>query len=132
MEVFCSPAAEDTNYKSNTSSEAVTRSTEDKDESDVSTLRAEPSVVTTALIVTGVLLVCALGGGLILVKLVKRLRKRPKTHEYCDVYAPRASYASIQSYAAVGSVSTYVSVQSDRDVDSDSRNATGYSYAAFQ
>jgi len=35
--------------------------------------------VTTTLIVIGVLLVCAIGGGLILVKVVKRLRKRPKT-----------------------------------------------------
>ena len=47
--------------------------------------------MTTTLIVIGVLLVCAIGGGLILVKVVKRLRKRPKTPEYCDVYAPSAS-----------------------------------------
>jgi len=42
-----------------------------------------------SLIVNGVLLVCAIGGGLIFAKVVKRLRKRPKTPKYCDVYAPR-------------------------------------------
>jgi hypothetical protein len=91
-----------------------------------------PSVVTTTLIVTGVLLVCAIGGGLILAKVVKRLRKRQKTPEYCDVYAPRVSYISFHSYAEVNSVSSYVSVQSYAEISSDGRNATGYSYVAVQ
>ena len=56
-----------------------------------SALVGDPSVVTTTLIVTGVLLVCAIGGGLILAKVVNRLRKRPKTLEYCDVCAPSAT-----------------------------------------
>jgi hypothetical protein len=66
------------------------------------------------------------------VKVVKRRRNKQKTPEYCDVYAPRASYVSINSYAEVGAGPSYVSVQSNTDVDSDSRNATGYSYAAVQ
>jgi hypothetical protein len=98
-----------------------------------------PSVVTTTLIVTGVLLVCAIGGGLILTKVVKRRRNRPKTPEYCDVYAPRASYVSVHSYAEVGEGSSnvtvqtyadtgkrpsYISVQSYADVGLDSSNVT--------
>jgi hypothetical protein len=86
-----------------------------------------PSVVTTALIVTGVLLVCAIGGGIMLVKVVKRCRNKQKTPEYCDVYAPRASFVSVHSYAEVS-----FSVQSHADVISDSRIGTGYSYAALQ
>ena len=95
-------------------------------------LEGGPSLVTITFIVSGVLLVCAFGGVIILVRVVKRRRNRPKTPEYCDVYAPRASYVSVHSYAEVGAVSSYVSVQSDTDVDSDSRNATGYSYVAVQ
>ena len=92
------------------------------------------SVVTITLIVTGVLLVCTIGGGIILVQVVKRRRNKPKTPEYCDVYAPRASYVSVHSYAEVlvGARSSYVSVKSYTDVDSDSRNATGYSDVAVQ
>ena len=91
-----------------------------------------PSVVTITLIVTGVLLVCAIGGGIILGIVVKRRRNRRKTPEYCDVYAPRASYVSIHTYAEIGEGPSYVSVQSHTDVDTDSRNATGYSYVAVQ
>jgi hypothetical protein len=82
MEVFCSQSPEDMNYKSNTSSEAVSHSTEQKDESEVSAKVGGSSVVTTTLIVIGVLLVCAIGGGIILVIVVKRRRtdrKRPNT-----------------------------------------------------
>jgi Leucine-rich repeat (LRR) protein len=61
-----------------------------------------PSVVTTTLIVIGVLLVCAVGGGITLAKMVKRRRNKPKTPEYCDVYAPRASHISLHSYEEVG------------------------------
>jgi hypothetical protein len=132
MEVLCSQTAEDMNYKSNTSFEAVSLSTEHKDESEISAKVGGSSAVTTTLIVIGVLLVCAIGGGIILVRGVKRRRNRQKTPEYCDVYAPRTSYVSIQSYVEVGAVSPNVSVQSYTDVDSDSRNATGYSYVAVQ
>jgi hypothetical protein len=127
IEEFCSQVAEDMNYKSNTSSESVRAGTENKDESAVSRQSGGLSVVTTTLIVTGVLLVCVVGG-IILVRVVMRRRTRPKAPEYCDVYAPRASYVSVQSYAEVGAMSSYVSVQSDTDVDADSRNSTGYSY----
>jgi Leucine-rich repeat (LRR) protein len=61
-----------------------------------------PSVLTTTLIVTGVLLVCALGGGLILTKVVKKLSTREKTSEYCNVYAPRASNISLHLYEEIG------------------------------
>jgi hypothetical protein len=67
MDVFCS---EDMNYKSNTSSEPVIQRIRRKDESDISDNVGGPSVGMTALIVTGVLLVCAVVGGIILVKLV--------------------------------------------------------------
>ena len=52
---------------------------------------------------TGALLVCAIGGGIILAIMVKRLRNKLKTPEYCDVYIPRASYVSINSYEEVSS-----------------------------
>jgi hypothetical protein len=87
-------------------------------------------VLTTTIIVTGVLSLCAFGGVLILVMLLKGLRKRPKTFEYCDVYAPSATYISVQSYAEVSSGASYVSVQSYADVGSESRYATGYSCVA--
>ena len=116
MEEFCCEVTDDMNCKSNTSSEAtedmkcksnttletVSSSTEHKDENEVSVNVGSPSVVTTSLIVTGVLLVCAVGGGIILVKVVKRRRNKPQTPEYCDVYAPRASYVSVEPYAVVG------------------------------
>jgi hypothetical protein len=91
-----------------------------------------PSVATTTLIVIGVVLVCTTGGGIILVKVVKRCRNKQKTPEYCDVYAPRALYVSIHSYAEVHVGEGSQSVQSYTDVDSDSRNATEYSYVAVQ
>jgi hypothetical protein len=77
--------------------------------------------------VTGVLLVCAYGGGLNLAKVVKRRRNRKETPEYCDVYAPRASYVSVNlyaeivqrpshvtnlSYADIGKRPSYITVQS--------------------
>jgi len=40
--------------------------------------------------------------GLILAKVAKRLRKRQKTPDYCDVYTPRASNISLHSYEEVG------------------------------
>jgi len=85
MEEFCSKVAED--RKTNTSSEAVRPSTEHNDECEVSTQSGFPTAVKITLIVTGVLLVCAIVGGLILAKVAKRLRKRQKTPDYCDVYA---------------------------------------------
>jgi hypothetical protein len=60
-----------------------------------------PSVLTTTLTETRVLLICSIGGGLILAKVLKRLRKRPKASEYCDVYAPKASHISVHSYAEI-------------------------------
>ena len=90
---------------------------------------------------TGVLLICAIGGGLILVKLVNRRKNKQKTTEYCDVDAPNASQISLhlyaevgagpshvtdQSYADIGRRPSYISVQSDADVGSGSNNATEY------
>jgi hypothetical protein len=75
-----------------------------------------PSIVTTTLIVAGVLLVCGIGGGLILAKLMKRLRKRQKTPEYCDVYAPRSSYVSVHSYAEIVAGPSHVTDESYADV----------------
>jgi hypothetical protein len=75
-----------------------------------------PCVVTTPLIVTGVLLNCAIGGCVILVKVVKRPRNKPKTPEYCDVYAHRASYVSMHSYAEVGAGTSNVTDQLYADV----------------
>jgi hypothetical protein len=106
-----------------------------------------PSVVMTSLIVIGVLLVFAIGGGLILAKVVKRRRNRPKTPEYCDVYAPRASHVSVQSYAEVitgpsyitvqtyadvGKRPSYISVQSYADVGIDSNDVTEYANVEVQ
>ena len=54
MEVFCS---EDINYKSNTNFEAVSSSTEHNNKTEVSAKVGGPFVVTTTLIVIGVLLV---------------------------------------------------------------------------
>jgi hypothetical protein len=147
IEVFCSKSEEDMKYKSNTSYEDVSPITEHEEKSEISNKGGGPSEITTALIVIGVLLVCALGGGLILVKVVKRLRNKPKTPEYWDVYGHRATYVSIQSYADVGSRPSYVSVQSYADVGSepshisvqsyadigsDRSNSTGYTYVAVQ
>ena len=93
----------------------------------VNTKNGGPSIITTALIVSGVVLVCAVGGGLILTKVVKRRQKRQKTPEYCDVYAPRASHVSDhlyeevvlgpkndadETYAVVGRRLSYISVHS--------------------
>jgi len=58
MEEFCNQTVEEMNKNSNTSSEAVSPSTERNDESEVSTQRGGPTVVKITLIVTGVLLVC--------------------------------------------------------------------------
>jgi hypothetical protein len=98
MEEFCCEVTEDINNKSNTFFETVRSRTEHKEENEVCAKAGGLSVVTTTLIVTGVLLVCAIGGGIVLVKVVKRRRKKSKRPEYCGVYAPRASYISVQSY----------------------------------
>jgi len=54
--------------------------------------------------------------GLILAKAAKRLRKRQKTLDYCDVYAPRASHISIHSYEKVGVGPSLVTVETYADV----------------
>jgi hypothetical protein len=89
--------------------------------------------------VIGVLLICAIVGGLILARVLKGRRNKPKTLDYCDVYAPTASHISLysyaevgagpsqvtfQSYADVGRRPPYRSVQSYAYVGSDSNNAT--------
>jgi hypothetical protein len=102
---------EDMKKISNTSSEAFSPGTGRKEESGVNTKNGGPSVVTTTLIVTGVLLVCAVGGGLILAKVVKS----QKTPEYCDVYAPRASHISLHSYEEIVLGPTHVTDQSYAD-----------------
>jgi hypothetical protein len=116
MEEFCSQVAEDMNKESNTSSEPVSPRTERKKESGVNTENGGPSVVTTTLIVTCVLLFCAIVGGLILAMFVKRQRNRQKTPEYCDVYAPSASQISLHLYAEIGTGPSHVTDQSYADV----------------
>jgi hypothetical protein len=87
---FCPQVVEDMNKKIDKSSESVSLNTEHEDESVVSTQSGGPSVVTITLILVGVVLVCAVGGGVIWVRVNKGRRDRPKTPEYCDVYAPSA------------------------------------------
>jgi ABC-type sugar transport system permease subunit len=139
MEEFCSQVSEDVNKKFNTSSEYVSPRTECKKESVVNIENGGPSVITTTLIVTVVLLFCAIVVGLILAMFVKRWRNRQKTPDYCDVYAPSASQISLNLYAEVGTGSShltdhfyaddgrkpsYISVLSDADVGSERDNAT--------
>jgi hypothetical protein len=57
-------------------------STGHKDESEESANVGGTSVVTITLILIGVLFVCAIGGGIILVRVVKGRRDRQKTPEY--------------------------------------------------
>jgi hypothetical protein len=71
----------------------------------------EPSVLTTTLIVIGVLLVCAIVLGLILAKVVNCRRKRPKTPEYCDVYAPTASDISHCLYEYIDAGPSHITDQ---------------------
>ena len=63
MEEFCSQVVKEMNKKSNISSEPVSPRTGGKEESGVNTENEGPSIVTTILNVTGVLLLCAVGGG---------------------------------------------------------------------
>ena len=116
LDVFCSLDAEGMNNKSNTSDKVVNPRKERNEESGVNTKFGGPSVIYTTLIVTGVVLICAVGGGIILTKLVKRLRKRRKTPEYCDVYAPGASHVSDHLYEKVGSGPTHDTVETYADV----------------
>ena len=116
LEGFSSQVAEDMNYKSKTSTEAVSSSTERNEEIGVNSKNRGPSIITTALIVSGVVLVCAVGGVLILTKVVKRRQKREKKPEYCEVYALRASYVSDHLYEEVGSGPTHDTVETYADV----------------
>jgi hypothetical protein len=130
MDVFC-PAV-DMNYTYNTSPGTLSPGTERNKESDVSTQSGSPSVLTTALIVFGVLLVCAVGGGLFLAKVLRKRTNIPDPPEYCDVYPPRSSYDSVHSYAYVDSRRSSIPIYSYIDVRPDSNNATGYSYVSVQ
>ena len=60
---------------------------------------------------------------------MKRRKNRPTTPEYCDVYAPRASYVSVHSYAEVGAGPSYVTVQSYADIGKRSSYISVHSYA---
>jgi len=102
------------NIKSNTSFETVRSRAEHNGENEVGAKDGGLFLVKTSLIVTGVLLVCAIGGGIVLVKVVKRRRNKSKTPEYCDVYAPSTSYVRLPSYEEVGSGSSYISVHSSQ------------------
>ena len=82
----------------------------------VNTKNGGSSVIMIPLIVTGVVLVCVVGGGLILTKVVKRRQKREKTPEYCDVYPLRSSYVSDRLYEEVGSGPTHDTVETYADV----------------
>jgi flagellar basal body-associated protein FliL len=86
IEEFCPQVVEDMNKKFNTNSEAVSLNTENKDESAVGTQSRGSSLVTITLIVVGVVLICAVGGGVIWVSVVKGRRDRPKTPEYSEIY----------------------------------------------
>jgi hypothetical protein len=116
IEEVCSQVPGDMNNETTTNSEIVSTSTEHMGEHEISTLSGGSSVFTTTLIVTGVLLVCAIGGGLILAKLVKRLRKRRETSEYCDVYPPSASYVPVHLYEEIGGGTSLVEIQPNTDV----------------
>jgi hypothetical protein len=129
IEEFCSKLPEDMKNRSNTSSEAVSPVTEHEKETEVSTKGGGLSVITTALIVIGFLLVCLFGGGLILAKMVTRLRNRPKVPEYWDVYGPRTSCVSIHSYADVGSGPPNISVESYAEVGRGPSHVSVESYA---
>jgi Leucine-rich repeat (LRR) protein len=59
------------------------------------------SVLTTALIVAGVLVVCGIGWILVLVKVAKSRSSRPQTPEYCDVYPRRSTNIPLHLYEAV-------------------------------
>jgi len=126
MEEFCSQVAEDMDNESKRSSEVVSTSTEHKGESEVSAQSGGPSVVTTVLIVTGVLLVCAICGGLILAKVVKRRRNRAKTPIKCDVDDPRPSHISVNSYAEIGAGSSQITDQFYADVGKRPPYITGH------
>jgi Leucine-rich repeat (LRR) protein len=76
----------------------------------------EPSVLTTTLIVFGVLLVGVIGWGLFLAKVAKCRRKRPNTTECSDAYPPRASHVSLHLYEEVGEGPSYVTDETYADV----------------
>jgi Leucine-rich repeat (LRR) protein len=124
MEGFCSQPADDRNY---TSRVAPSPDKERKEESEVSKPSGSPFILTITLIVSGVVLVCAIGGGVILVKVVKKRRNKPNNpeYEYDDVYVPRASYISVHSYEEVGpgrfsnSDYSYADVRSDSNMQQD-------------
>jgi hypothetical protein len=102
MEVFCSPVAGD-------------------NPTNVGGL----SVLTTALIVTGVLMVCAIVGGLMLVKVLKKRRNIPNNSEYDKVYDPGPSQFSDHLYddgdsgKFSNSVHSYTDVRSDSNMEQD-------------
>jgi ABC-type dipeptide/oligopeptide/nickel transport system permease component len=75
-----------------------------------------PFVVTIALIVNGVLLICAIGMGLILIKLLKKKRKQQKTTKYCDVNSSSAPHISLNLYAERGAGPSQVTAQSYADI----------------
>jgi hypothetical protein len=108
--------AEDVNKGSNTSPEADSPSAGYKEDSEVSATDEGPSVVTIALIVTGVLLLCAVGGGLIVATVMKRRRNRPATPKEDDVYAPGASNTSLHLYEVVGEWPSHFTDQTYADV----------------
>jgi Leucine-rich repeat (LRR) protein len=85
------------------------------------------SVLTTALIVAGVLVVCGIGWILVLVKVAKSRRIRSQTPEYCDVHPRRAtniplhlfeevragpSHVKDQTFENVGKTPSYISIHS--------------------
>jgi Leucine-rich repeat (LRR) protein len=88
---------------------------------------ASPSVI-TALVVAGVLLVCLLvGGGFIVVHLVKKSKKRSVQTEYWDVYAPRTD-VSQPEYCEPYALGTDVSVRPSSQPNSFSGYATERGY----
>jgi hypothetical protein len=73
------------------------------------------SVLTTALIVSGALVVCANVWWLVLAKVVRCWRNRPNMTEYDDVYPSRASYVSVHLYEEVAVRPPHVTEQTYAD-----------------
>jgi hypothetical protein len=73
-------------------------------------------VLASTLILSGVLVICAIGWGLFLAKVLKCRKNRPNTTEYSDVYPPRASHVSLHLYEEVAARPSHVIDQTYADV----------------
>ena len=115
IEEVCSQVPGDMNNENKIRSVVVSTCTGPMEECRVNTKNGGRSVVTTTLILTGVLLVGAVGCRFILAKVVKRLKRTQKTPEYCDIYSDGiillSSFVCSSSYIAIiCTVQTYADV----------------------